>query len=356
MKEDNTGSILHDLYYNVNSSSAFTGKNAFFKEAKKQIPSLTRKYVDNWLQKQLTYTLHKPVRYNFKRVRTYVKGIDVQWQADLCDMSNIKKENDNNTFLLTCIDCFSKFAWVEVLINKSGIEILAAMKRIMKTRQPKRLQTDKGTEFLNYRVQNMLKERGIEFFTTNSELKASIVERFNRTLKSRMYKYFTANNTLRYVDVVQQLVEGYNASYQGSIGMKPINVRSVHEHEIRKRLYPKNTVQKKYKYNVGDVVRISKTRRTFKKGYLPSWTEETFRVFDRKKYSNTSAYYLQDFNKELLKGLFYEEELQKVQEQDLYRIEKVIRSKLVKGKKLYLVKWKGWSDAFNSWVEELQDL
>ena len=87
-----------------------------------------------------------------------MKGIDVQWQADLCDMSNIKKENDNNTFLLTCIDCFSKFAWVEVLINKSGIEILAAMKRNMKTRQPKRLQTDKGTEFLNYRVQNMLKE------------------------------------------------------------------------------------------------------------------------------------------------------------------------------------------------------
>ena len=74
------------------------------------------------------------------------------------------------------------------------------------------------------------------------------------------------------------------------------------------------------------------------------------------KNPNTSAYYLQDFNKELLKGLFYEEELQKVQEQDLYRIEKVIRSKLVKGKKLYLVKWKGWSDAFNSWVEELQDL
>ena len=116
-------------------------------------------------------------------------------------MSNIKKENDNNTFLLTCIDCFSKFAWVEILKNKSGVEILAALKRIMKKRQPKRLQTDKGTEFLNHRVQGMLKERGIEFFTTDSELKASIVERFNRTLKSRMYKYFTANNTLRYVNV-----------------------------------------------------------------------------------------------------------------------------------------------------------
>ena len=53
MEKDNAESILHDLYYNVNSSSAFTGKEAIFKEAKKQLPSLTRKYVDNWLQKEL---------------------------------------------------------------------------------------------------------------------------------------------------------------------------------------------------------------------------------------------------------------------------------------------------------------
>ena len=130
--------------------------------------------------------MHKPIRHKFKRVRTVVAFIDSQWQADLCDMSNIKKENDGNTFLLTCIDCFSKYAWVEALKNKSGTEILAALQRIMKTRQPIRLQTDKGTEFLNRRVQNMLKERNIDFFTTNSEMKASIVERFNRTLKSRM--------------------------------------------------------------------------------------------------------------------------------------------------------------------------
>ena len=118
------------------------------------------------------------------------------------------------------------------------------------------------------------------------------------------------------------------------------------------KLYPKKKVQKNYKYNVGDLVRVSKTRRTFRKGYLPSWTEEIFRIYDR-KIRTQPAYYLQDYNNELLKGLFYEKELQRVHEQDEYRVEKVLKKKRVNGKNLYFVKWKGWSNDFNSWVEQI---
>ena len=173
----------------------------------------------------MTHTLHKPIRYNFKRFRTIVKGIDEQWQADLCDMTSLASYNNGKKYLLACINCFSKFAWVQSLSNKTSSEIVKALKQIMSERKPKHLQTDKGTEFLNKDVQNFLKNNDVNFFTTNTEMKASIVERFNRTLKSRMYKYFTAENSHRYVDVLQDLVRGYNNSKHRSIGMKPIDVR-----------------------------------------------------------------------------------------------------------------------------------
>ena len=345
-------SILSDAYYNLKNPTAFSGEENVYRAVKKKLPNLKRKDVRNWFENQLTHTLHKPIRYNFKRFRTIVKGIDEQWQADLCDMTSLASDNSGKKFLLTCIDCFSKFAWVQTLSNKTSSEIVKALKQIMSERKPKRLQTDKGTEFLNKDVQNFLKNNDVNFFTTNTEMKASIVERFNRTLKSRMYKYFTAENSRRYVDVLQDLVRGYNNSKHRSIGMKPIDVRKRHEHVLRMKLYPKKKVQKNYKYNVGDLVRVSKTRRTFRKGYLPSWTEEIFRIYDR-KIRTQPAYYLQDYNKELIKGLFYEKELQRVHEQDEYRVEKVLKKKRVNGKNLYFVKWKGWSNDFNSWVEHI---
>ena len=114
-------------------------------------------------------------------------------------------------------------------------------------RSPKRLQTDKGTEFTNAKVQRFLRERKIEFFTTNSEMKAAIVERFNRTLKTKMWKYFTAQNTRRYVDVLQSLVNGYNQSYHRSIKMKPVDVRKSDSLFIRHQLYAKTVSKRRTK-------------------------------------------------------------------------------------------------------------
>ena len=352
--------LLKKLYYDVNSASAFTGKEHVYRAAKRQLPTVTRADVDDWFSKQLTYTLHKPARHNFSRNKTIVMSIDEQWQADLCDMASRAKDNDGHTFLLTVIDCFSKFAWVEPLMDKSGGEILKALKRILERsgRAPQRLQTDKGSEFLNAQVQRFLKKRNIEFFTTNSEMKAAIVERFNRTLKTRMWKYFTAQNTTRYLDVLQSLVDGYNHSRHRSIKMRPVDVREQDSMAIRQRLYATKTTTKKriaktYKYAIGDVVRISKARRVFRKGYLPNWTEETFTVYDRR---NTSEpfYYLRDYAGEDLKGGFYEREIQRVVEPDEYRVEAVLDTKKVRGgKTLHLVKWLGWPSKFNSWVQDI---
>ena len=103
------------------------------------------------------------------------------------------------------------------------------------------------------------------------EVKAALIERFNRTMKTRMYIYFTANNTLKYIDILPHLVDGNNRTVHRYIGMAPADVQSNHVMQLRQKLYgTKNQSVKKYKYRVGDFVRISNAKRTFKKGRLSS--------------------------------------------------------------------------------------
>ena len=131
-------------------------------------------------------------------------SIGDQYQADLCDMSNIAKQNDGYKFLLTCIDCFSRRAWIEPLQSKHGKLIEKALEKIFQDQVCKRIQTDKGTEFLNIHVRNLLKRHKVELWVSeNEDIKAALVESLNRTIKTRMYKYFTANNTRKYIDVLQ---------------------------------------------------------------------------------------------------------------------------------------------------------
>lgn len=130
--------------------------------------------------------------------------------------------------------------------------------------------------------QKFLRENNIDFFTVNSGLKASVVERFNRTFKNKMYKYLTAKNTLTYINVLPQLESSYNNIYHRSIKMKPSQVTRMNEAQVWDTLYG-DDVQKpvRFKFQVGDRVRISKVKRMFGKSYLPNLTEEIFIVYKR---------------------------------------------------------------------------
>ena len=187
----NSLNSLSDYYFSTKSPVAFTSLLALYREAKKRYPSLTFSQVKTWLQSKDTYILHKPVRYNFPRNRVIVTGIDDQWQADLVDVSSLASFNKGYKFLLTCIDVFSKFTWVVPLKNKTGESLVNGFQSILDLGgTPEKLQTDKGTGFLNRNFQSLLKENSTHFFTTNSELKASMVECFNCTLKSSYVEIF----------------------------------------------------------------------------------------------------------------------------------------------------------------------
>ena len=145
---------------------------------------------------------------------------------------------------------------------------------------PEKLQTDKGTEFFNCNFQSLLKENSIHFFTTNSELKASVVERFNCTLKTRIWKCFTAKNTHVYINILQDIMQGYKNFYHQSIGRAPASVSLLSVGQMRRKLYGKSSTKpgRELKFKLGDQVRISKSHSTFKKGYLSPWTQEIFTV------------------------------------------------------------------------------
>ena len=293
----------------------------------------------------LAEELHKPVKRKFRKRRVLVSGIDKIWAADLADMQALSKENEGYKFLLLVIDTFSKYGWIVPLKDKKGETIVKALKEIFKEsgRRPDKLWTDKGREFFNKDVRDL-----VYLYATENEEKSSIVERWIRTMKEKMWKYFTDNNTYNYIDALPELVEDYNNTVHSSTKLTPTDA-SKEENELKvwRNLYPDRykTSRLNPKFSVGDKVRITKKKEVFEKGYTTRWTEEIFTIKEIRE-TNPITYKLEDLQGEEIEGTFYEPELQKT-EQQIYRIEKIIKKE--KGRSF--VKWKGYSDKFNSWVD-----
>ncbi|CAB3998846.1 uncharacterized transposon-derived [Paramuricea clavata] len=288
------------------------------------------------------------MRRHFKQNCVIVGGIDQQWQMDLADMQSMQKFNDGYRYLLVCIDVFSKYAWVVPLKNKTGPTLVEAFKVILTSgRRPEKIMTDQGTEFLNRHFRALMKE-DIELYNTYNETKASIVERLIRTLKTKMWRYFTAKKTMRYIDMLPNLVYSYNHSIHRSIKVRPVDVTAENEKQVWHTLYDGHSVRKapKYRFRVGDQVRISKMKHTFEKGYLPNFSKEIFTV-SKQIPRDPPVYKLKDYDDEELKGTFYDKELQKIIKQDdVYKVEKILKKRGRGNSVQYLVKCNASLDVF----------
>ena len=344
---------LDSIYYNPKNSGSYGGVQRLVKTARESGLKVSQREIEKYLRNQASYSLHKPARKNFRRNPTIVKGIDYQWQADLADMQSLSKHNTGVKYLLTVIDVFSKHAWVIPIKNKGTSEMVKAFIKLFKIaspRVPQKLQTDAGKEFLNKDVQKLLKQNGVHHFTSSSDKKAAIVERFNRTLKTRIWTYFTAKQTYTYINKLNDFVESYNNSYHRSIGRRPNEVTKKDEDRIWRRLYGKYQ-NCPSKLRIGQKVRVSKVKGDFEKGYVPNWTEEHFLIKNCTDESKPTCQLVDDLNEDI-KGHWYQEELQPIEE-NRYLIEKVLKKrKVISGKTEYFVKWKGWPNKFNSWITE----
>lgn len=357
---DTINNVLNKIYYNIDSPAIYSGVNPVLKEAKKVIPTIKTADVENFLQEQDVYTLHKPARMHFPRNRVVARWIDSDWQADLCDMVAMEKANDGIRYLLTVIDVLSKFAWVAPVKRKTPEAVRDAFASILKgtKRRPGRLFTDQGKEFVGKPFQAFLESKGISSLTSRDpKTKASVAERYNRTLKTRLWKHMTHHNTERYIDILPKIVAAINHSYHRMIKMRPVDVTAKNEKQVLKNLYgKKEKIEAGKRFEVGDKVRISKYKHIFEKGYLPNYTEEVFTIYKVVERKPIPVYRLKDYAGEKIEGVFYGYELSKVRKDDdkeVYKIEKVLKSRRKKGGvKEVLVKWRGYPAKFNQWIPE----
>ena len=299
----------------------------------------------------LSQELHKPRKINFERRKVISNHIDHIWGIDLIIMIKYSKQNKNYKYILTVIDFFSKYSWCYPLKSKKSEEIINSFNDIFKKskRKPTMIQSDEGTEFTNNQTQTFFKNNNIKWYHTyNRDIKCSICERYNRTILSKMYKNFTLNNNTIWVNDLDKLVNEYNNSYHLSIKMKPILAsKKSNENYVRNNLYNFKYTNKKPKFSIDDRVRASLLKNTFEKSYISNWSQEIF-IIDNIKTSNVHYYFLKDLQREKIDGIFYERELLKTKQNDLFIIEKIIKKV---GNK-YLVKWKNYSNKFNSYVNQ----
>ena len=221
------------------------------------------------------FSVHKPKRNNFRRRPVVVPSIFHTVMADLIDYRKFSRQNNGYKYILVMIDAFSRFAWTRPLKSKRAEECAAKMDDILSNFQynPVFFTSDKGNEFMakNEFVKRILVDKyKMGVYPMTGRTKGSIVERYNRTLKTRIQRYFTEKNTKRWVDVLGDFTRNINNSYNRSIGMKPVEVSLTNVNEIRERLYNSKQKDRTCHIQIGDVVRIPRGKNRFSKGYEQS--------------------------------------------------------------------------------------
>ena len=337
---------------------SLSGFNQFYEGVKSKDPSVSESQVKKALRSIDSFTLHKPIKKPPIYRRVYTKGIGYQYEIDLVDLSKFKDENDGHTFVITIIDTFSKRAWAFKLKSKSAKAITEVMKPFLKKHRPQKISFDQGGEFVNRLFLNLLKKYKIKHFHTYSIRKCAVIERFNKTLKGKMYRYFTARGSHRYVDILQDLINNYNNSKHSSIKMRPIDVNESNEHIVRRNLFPPVVKEKKHmkaNFKIGDTVRVTRKKTVFQKGYEQTHSYEIFTV-SKILQTYPITYKIRDYKSNEILGSFYTNEIQLVSKSDnIWPVEKIIRSRKRRGQTEYLVQFKGYPEDANSWIPQ-QDL
>jgi len=361
---------LGSIYYDPKKPGSFSGPRALYKAVKsegKRVISMSK--IMKWLKSQDVYTTHRRMIRKFKRNKVQVDKIDEQWDLDLIDMIDLAKENNGVKYVMVAIDIFSRYAFAQPLVNKQASTVRAALEKMMNDgRKAQRIRTDPGGEFCNKLVNTWFEKQNILHTVTHNEVKANYAERFIKTLKSKIVKYLQQNNTLKYVNTLQDFVTSYNDTYHSSIKMRPNSVNDKNEQMLWEQQYvepfvkadklKKKQKQPTFKYKIGDRVRVSYLRTLFQREYHQKWSGEIFTVITRWMREGIPVYELKDYGGDSVAGTFYQPELQAIHFDDdqNFKVEKVLKSRGRGKNKEHYVKWMNWPAKYNSWVKDLHSL
>ena len=362
--------ILSTIYHDYTHPAGMGGVKGLLDEARKQDSTFSLAEVKQFLRACNVYTLHRTPRVNFRRLPILAPKPGTFLSVDLADMSSLSKHNKGYRYILIAVDIFSRKLQARAMKRKTGSETAKAIQSILddpSTGSVRRIHGDFGREFYNKDVKSLLNKRNIRLYsTTSQEIKASHAERAIQTLKRLVYKYLTLKNSLSYVKVLQTLVEKYNNTPHSGLkcGSTPVQVHGLTQpDEIRtqfNRMYRNDQYKSTKKntsshcYQIGQTVRVTRDARAkaFYKSYHARFHEEYFIVHELRLCGCVPVYVLKDLNGEVLKGIFYHEEIIAVElPKDVFPLS-VIKTKGTGSNKKYFVSWKGYPASFNCWIDK----
>ena len=254
---------------------------------------------------EITKEIFSPVIKKFQRIQIQTHYKDECWSIDLIDRSNLSKYNKNYKFIFTIIDNHTKYAWAIPLKDKSGKSTTTALKGLIEKekRKPHKIWSDRGKEFYNTTFLHYLKEQNIQIYSTNSDLKAVFVERFNRTLLDLIKEQMYIEGKSNWLNHINNALDKYNNRVHTTTKMTPFEAN-------KKPIDPPTFVKKpkQPKFQVGDFVRVPDKRNIYSKGYTTNWNRELFKIHSINK-TNPVTYTLNDENGEIIQGKYYEQEL-----------------------------------------------
>ena len=341
--DDKMIKAINELPYNQQQYGTFLVKNIIRSKRKLGMGN-------NFTMQDLSNELNKPVINKFERKKIIVNHIDEIHSCDLVDMQKYSRVNKGYKYIFTNIDIFSKYAWSFPLKTKTIKEIKSCFQKIFNERKPKYIWSDQESAFFSKEMLQFFKDNNVKIYYTHSDLKAVIIERFNRSLRELMMKEFVKNNNTVWYNILPDLINTYNNRYHQTIKMKPKNVNKLNEKHIKNTVYNYDITNKKPKFKINDLVRISLKRRALfdKPTGNIKWSEQLYKIYKINK-SNVITYQLKDMNDEIIKGQFYEKELQLTKNTTgEYIIEKILKTN---NDKIY-VKWRGYDNSFNSWINK----
>ena len=320
--------LLFRVYYSSDSPGFMGGINKVYKEAKRRNNKVTVRVVTEWLNRQRVYTLHKPVRHAVKRSATTGVALNSHIQIDIADLRRLKYHNSWYSNIIVSICVVSRQARCEALKSKRPQEVLPALQRMFGSYENTVwvVAADKGTEFLAD-VKKWLESVGVSVVQIEkSPHHASMAERFIRTLKLMLYRYMTYTGKKRWVDILPDVVAAYNSRVHRSIGCTPNSVTRENEREFIERMYGAQKSASKFKFRVGQRVRIKHPKTIMDKGYTQSFADKIYVIVEQIKGRTTAGYRIQTEEGRPIRGVWYTEELVNAGEEDgLLRASRVKR-------------------------------
>ncbi len=309
---------------------------------------LSTQEIRNFLAKSRAYTVHyqfKPTAHN----PYYIRRLRQMIQIDLIEIIKVSKENKGFNYILVAIDCFSRKVWARLLSRKTAQEVLLKLKYILgKTGSVESICSDRGQEFTNNKMKKFLSERKIELIHPYTSTHAHYVERVQRTLQDMIWKYITSKQSYTFHHKLQDFVKTYNNRKHRITKLTPNEgdkeENSLHIQKMQEDYRAKIKPTKKVRFKIGDRVRIAISKGKFSRGYERQSKEEVFKIVEVSKKLPKVLYTIASLKNEAVIGKFYQWQLTKILDQEVYLVEKVLQ----KNKTHYKVKFVGYDDP--EWV------